>query len=318
MEVLENQRLYLVEHWNYACVTLRFSIWRHSSFMMCQASKQDFRGSTMVKVGDFTVELVAADTKQPFKEHTASDGQVYAEVEPDVDYFLSLGSDIGRVITNIWVDGVNLGYRTNFHKPCRSEKYRGKWERRRDGKETMTALRFNKTREVRGTVAPDMLTGKVEVAFYEFGTMYYKEWLGGDTADSTLGGKKCIKSTTNGSYSFDKTPKGRTATSKIVKEYTTGKHIRTVKLNYCSALGLIYHKILPPPPDLDDDSAHIKHEKPRKRKRSTETSVLKTARVSPQEKINAAVKTENIEAQTVTVQQTYALVDLTASDGDED
>ena len=41
-----------------------------------------------MKVSDFTVELVAADTKQPFKEHMSPDGQVYAEVEPDVDYFM--------------------------------------------------------------------------------------------------------------------------------------------------------------------------------------------------------------------------------------
>ena len=64
----------------------------------------------MVKVGGFTVELVAAHTKESFKEHTASDGQVYAEVEPDMDYFISVGSDISRVQANIWVDGVNLGY----------------------------------------------------------------------------------------------------------------------------------------------------------------------------------------------------------------
>jgi hypothetical protein len=44
----------------------------------------------MVKVGNFTVELVEAETKESFKEHTASDGQAYAEeVEPDMDYFIS-------------------------------------------------------------------------------------------------------------------------------------------------------------------------------------------------------------------------------------
>lgn len=42
----------------------------------------------MVKVGDFTVELVAADSKVPFAEHTAPNGQIYAEVEPDLDYYI--------------------------------------------------------------------------------------------------------------------------------------------------------------------------------------------------------------------------------------
>jgi hypothetical protein len=51
-----------------------------------------------------------------------------------------------------------------------------------------------------------------------------------------------------------------------------------------------------------------------KRKRSIETSISKTARVgSLNLKVNMNNKTPGIfEAQTVTVQQTYALVDLTA------
>ena len=95
-----------------------------------------------------------------------------------------------------------------------------------------------------------------------------------------------------------------------------GEHILTITLHYCSALGLIYHRILPPPPDSDDDSTHVKKEKPMKRKRSIETSISKTARV-----VSLTVNNKtpgNFEAQTVTVQQTYALVDLTACGGDED
>ena len=144
----------------------------------------------MVKVGDFTVELVAADTKVAFKEHTASDGQVYAEVEPDMDYFISLGSDIGGVQANIWVDGVDLDYDIDFFSP-EKKAYNGQWERR-DGKETTTALRFTKTREAQG-VAPDMLTGKVEVAFYKQGDIYYEaqcDFISASlTAESTSGGK---------------------------------------------------------------------------------------------------------------------------------
>ena len=68
----------------------------------------------MVKVGDFKVELVAADTKEAFKEHTAPDGQVYAEVEPDMDYFVSLGTDVGGVMMQMSVDGVFLGYNCLF------------------------------------------------------------------------------------------------------------------------------------------------------------------------------------------------------------
>ena len=268
----------------------------------------------MVKVGGFTVELVAAHTKESFKEHTASDGQVYAEVEPDMDYFISVGSDISRVQANIWVDGVNLGYSRTFS--IQKEEYNGKWERR-NGKGTMTALYFNKTRQEVGPggelQAPDMLTGKVDVAFYKCGEMYYEEaydYVSASlTADSTLGGKKCIKSTTSGSHSFD-TNKGRTG-DKVV-QYKNGEHICTITLNYCSALGLIYHKILPPPPVLEKkDTSVAKGGSWKKRKRSNPSS--NAAAVSPEENNNPEVKIESSQEK-VTVQLTYDFVDLTADE----
>ena len=267
----------------------------------------------MVKVGDFTVELVEADTKVPFKEHTAPDGQVYAEVEPDMDYFISLRTDVGGVLMKYVVDGVKLGYQTNFQNSnAGSACYRGSLERR-GGKETMTALHFNKTRQEAGAQS-NMLTGKVEVKIYSLGDKYYQEphdYVSTSlTADFTLGGKKCIKTTTNGSHSFDTTPKGRTASSKLVN-YRRGDHLRTITLNYCTAFGLIYHKILSPPPDSDsdDDSVPVKKERPAKRKKiSTKTSVSTAKRVSPEGKT-----AEDNEVQ-VTVQKTYTLVDLT---GDE-
>ena len=70
-----------------------------------------------MKVGDFTVELVAADSKQPFREHTAEDGQVYAEVEPDMDYYIAVQTKVGGVKMCYFVDGVYLGYRTNYTSP---------------------------------------------------------------------------------------------------------------------------------------------------------------------------------------------------------
>eukprot|EP00984_Skeletonema_dohrnii_P033546 scaffold30455_cov78-Skeletonema_dohrnii-CCMP3373.AAC.1 len=167
----------------------------------------------MVKVGDFKVELVAADTKEAFKEHTAPDGQVYAEVEPDMDYFISVSSDKGGVMMWMYVDGVDLGYHIDLKAPKKKEGFYGRWERI-GGKQTMTALHFNKTRQEVGTT-PDMLTGKVELKVYKMGEKYYEEprdFVSRSlTADSTLGGKKCIKSTTSGSHSFDMTPKGQTA-----------------------------------------------------------------------------------------------------------
>jgi len=158
------------------------------------------------------------------------------------------------------------------------------------------------------------------VAFYEMGDIYYEapgDYVSASlTADSTLGGKKCIKSTTNGSYTYDiPSSKSRDINpDNEVAKCEIGKHIRTITLNYCSALGLIYHKILPPPPALEGNDTSAAMGGRKKRKRSTPPSYVVAAAVSPEENINAAVKTENIGQETVTVQLTYDLVDLTADD----
>lgn len=303
----------------------------------------------MVKVGGYAVELVTADTKEPFKEHTAPDGQIYAEVEPGMDYFIHVSSDVSGVMMRFAVDGVDLGYR-DFFTGSNMKKYRGSWERR-DNRHTITALHFNKTRQAQG-LAPDMLTGKVEVHVHRLGEKFYEDSRDiastSLTANSTSGGKKCIKSTSSGSQSFGINPKGQTASSKIVN-YTLGKHLCTITVNYCSALGLIYHKILPRPPDSDsddvsvpvkkerpmrakdddsvllkkerhmrakdEDSVQVKKERPTraKRKRSTEASVATAGRAfSGQKKRRAQNDGERVEM--VTVQKTCALVDLT---GDE-
>ncbi len=89
-----------------------------------------------------------------------------------------------------------------------------------------------------------------------------------------------------------------------------GKHIFTVTINYCSALGLIYHKILPPPPVLEgEDLASAVVIGGRKRKRFTIPSHVATAAVSPEMNKDEG-NTENAKQDTVTVQKTYALVDL--------
>mmetsp|Transcript_24788 Transcript_24788/g.38937 ORF Transcript_24788/g.38937 Transcript_24788/m.38937 type:complete len:286 (-) Transcript_24788:103-960(-) len=285
----------------------------------------------MVKVGGYTVELVTADTKEPFKEHTAPDGKIYAEVEPGMDYFIHVSSHVRGVMMRFAVDGVDLGYR-DFFTGSHTKKYRGSWERR-DNRHTITALHFNKTRLAQG-VTPDMLTGKVEVKVYAIGEKYYEKVFDYVSApltdDSTLGGKKCIKSTTSGSQSFDHTPRGQTASS-MIERYKFGEHLRTITLNYCSALGLIYHKILPRPPDSDSDddsvpvkkesvpvkkeSVPVKKERPKraKRKRSTETSVATAGRASSGEKKTTA-QNNGEQVEMVTVQKTYSLVDLTGDD----
>jgi hypothetical protein len=71
---------------------------------------------TMVVVGNFSVRLVHADTKEPFKEHMGPDGKIYTEAEPGADYFIEtevVGGDPNK--HSCWtytVDGKGLGYYT--------------------------------------------------------------------------------------------------------------------------------------------------------------------------------------------------------------
>mmetsp|Transcript_5583 Transcript_5583/g.13962 ORF Transcript_5583/g.13962 Transcript_5583/m.13962 type:complete len:138 (-) Transcript_5583:272-685(-) len=127
----------------------------------------------MVKVGDFTVELVRADTKEVFKEHVGivPENNIYAEVEPDVEYFVSLGSSIGGVRSDITVDGISLGYYNAFLGPF-TNAYKGSFERK-DSRETTKALRFKKTPDKAEGVMPSMLTGNVKVEFHSLGAKSY-------------------------------------------------------------------------------------------------------------------------------------------------
>jgi hypothetical protein len=270
-----------------------------------------------MKVGDFTVELVAADTKQPFKEHMSPDGQFYAEVEPDVDYFIALRSDVGGVKMSFAVDGLSLGYSSNFTTSTKSAVYKGSWERKGCGgsQEVTRALRFSKTRQEVG-VKPNTLTGKIEVTVSKLGEQYYKDatdFTSAElTANSTLGGKKCVKTTTVGSRnSLARTPTNRTTDNKIIR-YKKGKHLCTITLNYCSAFGLIYNKILPPPPDYHTEegggSVQVKREKLVKKEKRRPLHAAGMDNIP-------ALKAKKKKEQKVTNHRSFDMIDLTADDG---
>ena len=73
----------------------------------------------MVKTGRFTVELVSADVKVAFMEHT-KDGKTYAGVEPEVEYFVHLEVEPGPPIwVKIYTNGkdLNLGHFVKIGTP---------------------------------------------------------------------------------------------------------------------------------------------------------------------------------------------------------
>ncbi|KAL9190998.1 hypothetical protein ACHAXT_000704 [Thalassiosira profunda] len=222
-----------------------------------------------MKVDGFTMELVRADTKEAFKEHTSpSTGQVFAEVEPGLDYFVRIASDSDPVYFQISVDGTWLGYSSWFSTPDPAGSCKGRWQRK-DGRETMQALRFNLARGVKpegGAGAPSLLTGKVELSLYRLGektVSQVKDFTSSTelTGKANASGKKCVVSAMGSSVlDLDRKP------CQTMTSFQKGEHLRTITLHYCTAVGLIVNKILakPPAPEPEDKKPRVKPERKRK------------------------------------------------------
>jgi hypothetical protein len=127
--------------------------------------------STMVKKGrGFTVELVRAHTKVAFKEHT-KDGKTYAEVEPEVKYFVHLEVEPGPPVrAKIYVDGKWLGHYVMVGSSKRKTSYdTGLWSC--DGlNTTKQALKFAKAKVFNSADETENLpfwTGNIKVKFIE-------------------------------------------------------------------------------------------------------------------------------------------------------
>ena len=125
--------------------------------MVCQGSK-------------YTVELVDAETKIPFKEHCAPDGRVFVEVEPDIDYLIMVDVDgQTKVIADFCVDGKCLGYDSVVFKTRRGKCYNG-ISSRKDDKLFENCLNFGKIFSFRKDTNIDQSVhsgGNVKVSFYD-------------------------------------------------------------------------------------------------------------------------------------------------------
>lgn len=208
----------------------------------------------MVRVGHFTVNLVRADTKEVFKEHTGPYNNVYAEVEPGVDYFVRISSTRDKVIAKTKVDGVQI-HRKSHNKRFTCN-YVGNWERT-NGETKTTALHFSKATQATKDeesvqTNPRMLTGEVQVKFYEFGEQTLVK---GDrdvapkhlSSDMKVSGKKCVLSGI-GSHVIKHKPKRGTNSKHLKLKYRKGRRLCKITLHYCTAMGLILNKILDAPP----------------------------------------------------------------------
>jgi hypothetical protein len=205
--------------------------------------------TTMVKNGRFSVELVSADTKIAFQEHTKDGKTTYAEVEPEVEYFVRLGADVGpRVRARIYVDGMYLGYRTTVGSPEEEKSYYfGLWSS--DGiSSAHQALKFVRAKIFNSADDTETLpfwTGTIEVIFHElFDTGEQTQtistcqntWDGGDVGfvmGHTDPKNKGVMSTQG---NFEETVKANA----VKKICTEGPVLAIIKLHYCSTVGLIF------------------------------------------------------------------------------
>lgn len=215
----------------------------------------------MVKQGPFLVELVRADTRQPFAEHTSEDGtKTYAEVEPEVQYFIRVEHTHVQhkiIRADFWLDGEKLDYCTNLIRG--KAELHGLWSIR-GGRQENKALCFqilgskksasNKSPTNKKDFHPWI--GSVEVTFSEAKpsgvrrTRNYESQWEGASVDGSISQsvRKVVKSKEGELALMSKNPRKK-------QRFDAGEHFTSVKVNYCTAFGLVQSGALPKPPLWD-------------------------------------------------------------------
>jgi len=206
----------------------------------------------------FTVELVDANSGEPFAEHVGPDGKTYAEVEPDAEYFIKVSAPRDhpkgtRVQTAYEVDGVNLGYYDKLWAYKNNTVWAGSASRR-GGAWSKTSLKFaGKPAPSRGKRrAPLLFTGRVVVtlsASVPDGAMGREGRFdtqlgpcGAVVASGTKGGVESVR----GTVADDRCRVDRAVCDRV--HYRRGTTLGRAALYYCTATGLARRGVLPRPP----------------------------------------------------------------------
>ncbi|KAI2502543.1 hypothetical protein MHU86_11890 [Fragilaria crotonensis] len=204
----------------------------------------------MVVKGPFHLALVRADSREVFKEHVNENGEIYAEVEPDMEYFIRVKSTFKSMVrADFFLDGSSLGYCTNLI-PGREELH-GTWEIE-GNKQINKALCFCIQDSGVDSGVHKQWIGSIEVKFSEAIPMsIYK------TRDAK---SRWIVGVIDGSISqtMRKVVKSKEGTLSLVSDnprrkrrYRAGKELTSIRINYCTAFGLIHAGLLPKPPLWD-------------------------------------------------------------------
>ena len=210
--------------------------------------------------GNFSVELVDANTKVAFKEFPGSNGvDAYVEVEPNLEYFVQDKSDYpkGYILAEIQVDGVHLGYICSNLEEGKIYKF-GVWSYNAITSQSVnTALQVHKAVSHSALVHSEDVTetksdvGMVEVLLYEDIQLEGNNQMEDvvlkfagtspviDSQHHTY--TKHLKSLSGEKQEFDHD-------NGIRRNYKRGNKLDSIKVRYCSTVGLIENGVLPKPP----------------------------------------------------------------------
>jgi hypothetical protein len=213
----------------------------------------------MVVKGDFQIEIVEAQTKVPYKEHT-KDGKTYAEVEPNAEYWISIQKVRAvsfrsqNILVMFKVDGKDLGWFKYYpHNYIDKEPRCVGLCECKDGVVSSRALRFVKPEILAGigSASSEPMIGNMEVEIYEGVIIYvdnsrHQDKLGimEATTVSSRGGTAEAK--------FVRSAAGETThltpvtSAKAVK----GAKLETITLHYCTVPGLMHVGVVTKPDNI--------------------------------------------------------------------
>ena len=215
----------------------------------------------MVQVNSLEVQLVHAETKVPFKEHQKKGcGQVYVEVEPDTEYFISVKKirrTDKKLLMRLTVDGKDIGYKVHFHEREYAANYYGLLIRQ-DGVDSNKALKFEKARFDHSPAEASLfpytgVMGQVGIRVCE--GHYVGQFLKQDLKSTFEAAPGCPGPAKKKLRSAEGQVTDTRARATHFEHFEEGKELHSITVKYCAAPGLIAAGILPRPPPSSSRSA---------------------------------------------------------------
>jgi len=205
----------------------------------------------MVQNGDFTVEIVNADTGEPFLEHKgpAPNFETYVEVEPDLEYYIKItGLNTRKAKALVEVDNVSTG-----SSKIICDRSKPWFAGCKNSAGDTVAFLFAKARIFTGNqddAVQRCWTGTVKVKFYE-----HLGHNSSQTSSSIPSWQKGNVGATLGVTALNQkkgvcSEQGRTVLQSgnaWGPSGKTGALLGTIEMKYCSTVGLINFGLLPKP-----------------------------------------------------------------------